>query len=120
MCIRDRSTWDYIFLKKREMLPRKGTKEIFRDCLKLVPKMIENKEKVAATRLLIVREFRKNKDIADETTVEALRMNAIRGISNYLVFTAKDEYMKNKSHYDRMQHPQTLDLGDEHEQQRYR
>jgi len=47
------------------MLPQKTTKNILRDCLKLVPNMVKEEQKVLAVRKLVIQEFRKNKDLTD-------------------------------------------------------
>lgn len=73
-------------------LPEKSTLEIFRDCLKLVPRMVIEPPKINAVRLLIKREFEKNRKESDSEKIDSLRFNAIRGISNYLIFMVKEEY----------------------------
>lgn len=81
--------------KAMNMLPNKSTREIFRDCLRLIPKMVHEPNKVTAVRRLVKNEFYKNKHITDPEKIQSLRFGAIRGISNYLLLTIKDEYQKN-------------------------
>ncbi len=90
-------------------LPEKSTLEIFRDCLKLVPRMVTERPKINAVRILIKREFEKNKTEADAEKIDSLRFNAIRGISNYLIFMVKEEY-KSKP-------PQQIFQQDENEEE---
>lgn len=73
-------------------LPEKSTLEIFRDCLKLIPRMVDERNKIQAVRKLLKNEFLKNKNVQDQTKIDDLRFNAIRGISNYLIFKVKDQY----------------------------
>ena len=77
------------------LLPNKSTLEIFRDCLRLIPKMVQEPNKVIAVRSLVKREFNKNRFEKDPEKIEALRFGAIRGISNYLLLTVRAEYQKN-------------------------
>lgn len=77
------------------LLPNKSTLEIFRDCLRLIPKMVHEPNKVRAVRALVKKEFHKNRLETDPEKIEALRFNAIRGISNYLLLTVRAEYEKN-------------------------
>lgn len=76
-------------------LPNKRTLEIYRDCLRLIPKMVSEPKKVKAVRQLIKNEFYKNKNEKNEEKIQMLRFNAIRGISNYLLMVVKEEYQKN-------------------------
>lgn len=73
-------------------LPEKSTLEILRDCFKLVPRMVVDPPRINAVRLLIRREFEKNRTESDPEKIDLLRFNAIRGISNYLIFMVKEEY----------------------------
>ena len=77
------------------LLPNKSTREIFRVCLRLIPKMMSEPNKIIAVRKLVKHEFNKNKFEKDQEKIESLRYNAIRGISNYLLLTVKQEYEKN-------------------------
>lgn len=49
-------------------------------------------------RLIVGAEFRRNNGETDEAKVEELKFNAVRGLSNYLLYEAasKDEQMKSK------------------------
>ncbi len=76
-------------------LPNKSTLEIFRDCLRLIPKMVHEPNKVLAVRKLVKNEFLRNSKEKDPEKIQSLRYNAIRGISNYLLIMVKDEYVKN-------------------------
>ncbi|KAL4505287.1 hypothetical protein ABPG72_016354 [Tetrahymena utriculariae] len=77
------------------MIPNKSTKEIFRDCLKCIPSMVKDQHKIFAVRSVLRKEFEKNKEETDAQKIEALRNNAIRGISNYMIYLIKSEYLKN-------------------------
>ena len=77
------------------LLPNKSTLEIFRDCLRLIPKMVHEPNKVIAVRKLLKQEFFKHRNEKDPEKIQSLRFNAIRGISNYLLIIVKDEYQKN-------------------------
>jgi hypothetical protein len=43
------------------MLPNKSTLEIFRDCLKVIPRMVQEEKKIISVRELLKKEFLKNK-----------------------------------------------------------
>jgi hypothetical protein len=81
----------------------KSTKAILRDCLKVVPFMKENNQNIniSLTRKMILSEFRKNKEVQNQSQIEMLRKNAIIGMSNYYVNSIKEEYIRNKHIYDR-------------------
>eukprot|EP01015_Nassula_variabilis_P008004 TRINITY_DN1625_c0_g1_i5.p3 TRINITY_DN1625_c0_g1~~TRINITY_DN1625_c0_g1_i5.p3 ORF type:complete len:115 (+),score=33.17 TRINITY_DN1625_c0_g1_i5:64-408(+) len=92
MCIRDRRR---VHGDNMSLLAKRTTKEIFRDCLKVVPFMLQEPNKIAVVRRMFIQEFRKNQHETDNEKIEELRQNAVRGLSNYLIFTVKDEYLKN-------------------------
>ena len=80
----------------------KTSKEILRDCLKVVPFMKENNKNlnIIATRNMIKSEFRKNQNEQDLQKINDLRRLAIVGMSNYYVNMVKEQYLKNKDFYD--------------------
>lgn len=47
---------------------------IYRDCLKLLARMLDDSYKVQAARLLLRREFEKNKDEFDTQKIHAMKM----------------------------------------------
>ena len=85
-----------------KLLNNKTTKEILRDCLKVVPFMKENNKNLSIkiTRKMILNEFRKNKNIQDLKKINDLRRLAIEGMSNYYVNMVKQQYLNNKDFYD--------------------
>lgn len=48
-----------------QLIENRSTQLIFRDCLKLAPKMVEDPVRVLAIRRLLKHEFSKNKDVYD-------------------------------------------------------
>jgi hypothetical protein len=66
--------------------PIRTTTELFRDCLRLVNHVAGWHSKKGATlRKIVASEFRKNAAVEDEQKIEALRGNAVRALSNYLM-----------------------------------
>ena len=75
----------------------RSTKLIFRDCLRLISRMGLPPQNIPSVRKLVKIEFYKNKGVTDEKKINELRSNAIRGISNYLIFSIKEQYKNNQS-----------------------
>ena len=63
--------------------------------MKLIPTMVKDEKKIKAVKSVVISEFRKNSEVRNEKEIEKLRDNAIRGISNYMIFMIKEEYLKN-------------------------
>lgn len=77
----------------------KSTPQIYRDCLRLVKHMAGKSSKATALNRIISAEFKKNAKIIDEDKIEALKSNAVRGLSNYLMIesSSKDERFQKHS-----------------------
>lgn len=61
--------------------------QLYRDCLRLVRHVAPGSSaKSNALRSIVRQEFSKNRDLQDPQQIEALRANAIRALSNYLLF----------------------------------
>ena len=67
--------------------PIRSIPELFRDCLRLVNHVAGGRTsaKGVALRKIVASEFRKNSEVKDEQAIEALRGNAVRALSNYLM-----------------------------------
>ena len=97
--------------------------QLYRDCLRLVRYVAPgtSKKNIALSRI-VRQEFAKNRDVTDETQIQTLQANAIRALSNYLVFSSSNQDPKVtqavKSFHDR--HVQSLAREDEHQQQQQR
>jgi len=74
----------------------KTTVQLYRDCLRLIKYVAGDSAKGRQMRLMVGGEFRRHKDETDPEKIEELRFNAIRGLSNYLLFEAasKDDQMR--------------------------
>jgi len=70
----------------KQAVQGKSTVQLYRDCLRVVDHMAANSPKGFAMRTLIRGEFRKNAKEEDEEKIEALKMNAARGLANYLLY----------------------------------
>ena len=86
------------------MMPTKTTLGLLRDCLKVVPFMTNsNNPKINSNvRSMIMAEFRKFEHLQDEAEIEKKRMIAIKGISNYYVYSVKELYLKEKKEEEEM------------------
>eukprot|EP00903_Cladosiphon_okamuranus_P008251 g7942.t1 len=58
---------------------------LYRDCLRLVDHIASKSPKGQQLRLILRTEFKKNMAETDPVKIAALKGNAIRGLSNYLV-----------------------------------
>lgn len=69
------------------------SKQLYRDCLRLINHIAGKSTKAQKLTKIVGGEFRKNAMVKDENQVAALKANAIRGLSNYLMMeaSAKDE-----------------------------
>ena len=59
--------------------------QLYRDCLRMVKHIGGNSSKGLALRKIVRVNFRKNIGERDERKIEALKADAIRALSNYLV-----------------------------------
>jgi len=61
--------------------------QLYRDCLRLINHIAPGTSpKAMALRTLVQSEFQKSKDINDDQQIEALKSNAIRALSNYMLY----------------------------------
>ena len=77
--------------------PLKTVPQLFRDCLRLVNHVAgRDSAKGINLRKIVGSEFRKNKNEEDEATIDALKGNAVRALSNYLMLSSlsKDKSFK--------------------------
>ncbi|TYZ62747.1 hypothetical protein PybrP1_000188 [[Pythium] brassicae (nom. inval.)] len=70
--------------------------QLYRDCMRLAKHIGGKSKKGEAIRSLIRREFEKGRAEVDPEKIEALKTNAIRGLSNYLVLanSSKDKQLQ--------------------------
>ena len=64
----------------------KTTPQLYRDCLRLVNHIGGQSAKGGAMKLMVNTEFRKHADVTDEKQLEGLRANAVRALSNYMLY----------------------------------
>jgi len=77
--------------------PLKSVPALFRDCLRLVNHVAgKNGAKSVNIKRIVRGEFSKNKEVSDAATIDALRGNAVRALSNYLMLSSlsKDKTFK--------------------------
>jgi hypothetical protein len=74
----------------------RSSKDLYRDCLKLVKHIAGRSKKAHSINKIINMEFRRNALVEDEDMVAILKANAVRGLSNYLMIEAssKDQRFK--------------------------
>ncbi|CAN0051491.1 unnamed protein product [Heterosigma akashiwo] len=77
---------------------QRTTIQLYRDCMRLVQHIAGKSKKGDNIRRIVGGEFRKNKDEKDEAKIEALKANAVRALSNYLVLESgmKDAQLKTR------------------------
>lgn len=66
----------------------RSTRDLYRDCLKLVKHIAGNSRKADQIKIILRKEFMRNADIKDEDQISSLKANAVRGLSNYLMIEA--------------------------------
>jgi hypothetical protein len=73
--------------------------QLFRDCLRMVNHVAGKSPKGLRLRQIVRGEFKRNALITDNLKIEALKANAIRALSNYLMMesSASDKKFKQKS-----------------------
>lgn len=78
----------------------KSTKDLYRDCLRLIIHIAGRSRKSDNIRRVVRNEFRKNALIEDEDQIATLKAHAVRGLSNYLMIEAasKDKRLQEMSH----------------------
>mmetsp|Transcript_8860 Transcript_8860/g.15607 ORF Transcript_8860/g.15607 Transcript_8860/m.15607 type:complete len:94 (+) Transcript_8860:201-482(+) len=76
----------------------KSVPQLYRDSLRLIRHIAGNSPKAQNLRQVVGQEFRRSADETDENKIEALKYNAVRALSNYLLYeaAAKDEQMQRK------------------------
>uniref|UniRef100_A0A7S3PD97 Complex 1 LYR protein domain-containing protein n=1 Tax=Aplanochytrium stocchinoi TaxID=215587 RepID=A0A7S3PD97_9STRA len=76
----------------------KTTVQIYRDSLRLIKHIAGESPKAHNIRNVVRQEFRRNSNVTDPQKIEDLKFNAVRGLSNYLVYQAamKDEQIQRK------------------------
>ncbi|KAG6611118.1 Complex 1 LYR protein [Phytophthora cinnamomi] len=69
------------------------TIQLYRDCMRLAKHIGGNSKKGQAIKELVRREFEKGRSETDPEKIEALKANAVRGLSNYLMLanSSKDQ-----------------------------
>jgi len=66
----------------------KTTVQIYRDSLRLIKHIAGDSPKAQNIRNVVRQEFRRNANETNPETIENLKFNAVRGLSNYLVYQA--------------------------------
>lgn len=66
----------------------KTSLQIYRDCLRLVKHIAGNSPKAKKVTLIVKNEFRKHSTVTDAEQVHQLKFNAVRALSNYLLYEA--------------------------------
>ena len=69
----------------------RSTRDLYRDCLKLVKHIAGNSRKADQIRIILKKEFMKNANVKDEDQISSLKANAVRGLSNYLMIEASSK-----------------------------
>ena len=59
--------------------------QLFRDCLRVAKRVGGRTAKGSALRSAVRIEFEKHRDETDKDTIEQLKSDAVRGLSNYLI-----------------------------------
>ncbi|KAG7397489.1 hypothetical protein PHYBOEH_000641 [Phytophthora boehmeriae] len=72
------------------------TIQLYRDCMRLAKHIGGSSKKGLAIKQLVRREFEKGRHETDPEKIEALKANAIRGLSNYLMLanSSKDQRLQ--------------------------
>ena len=75
---------------------QKTTLHLYRDCLRLVKHIAGTGPKSNTIKITIRKEFENHRHVTDPIKIEELKSGAIRGLSNYLVYSsaAKDKRIK--------------------------
>ena len=71
--------------------------ELYRDCLRLVRHIAPGESpKALALRSTVRQQFKQHMNETNEAQIEALKANAVRGLSNYMLFQSakKDDQLK--------------------------
>lgn len=74
------------------------TIKLYRDCFRLINHISGKSQKSKSLRRVVGGEFRKNRGVTDPATLDALKGNAVRALSNYLMMESatKDERFREK------------------------
>ena len=79
------------------MTSAKPVHALYRDCLRVVRLNAgANSPKAMKLRAIVAGEFRKNANVKDPEKVEALKFNAVRALSNYLVYESMADKARKK------------------------
>ena len=72
--------------------------QLFRDCLRLIQHIAGNSAKSKQLRVIVRGEFKRNARVTDPSTIDNLKSNAIRALSNYMMMESanKDAKFKEK------------------------
>ena len=73
--------------------------QLYRDCFRLAHRIGGRSAKGDALRSMLRTEFRKNAGETDAARIDELKQNAVRGLSNYLIYAnaQKDPRLAGKS-----------------------
>ncbi|KAG7357064.1 complex 1 LYR family protein [Nitzschia inconspicua] len=85
--------------------------ELYRDCLRLVRHIAPgDSPKAIALRQTVRQQFQQNQNETNESQIEVLKANAIRALSNYMLFQSaqKDGHLK-KAMTDQVSHVKRRD-----------
>jgi Complex 1 protein (LYR family) len=74
------------------------TIKLYRDCFRLINHIAGKSQKSQSLKRVVGGEFRKNRDVTDPALLDALKGNAVRALSNYLMMESatKDERFREK------------------------
>jgi hypothetical protein len=92
-----------------------ATNQLYRHCLRLVSHVGGNSAKGKQLRKLVRIEFIKNKDESDESKIKALKNNAVRALTNYLMMESsmKDQRLRDKANVYKSAALDSLKKGDD-------
>mmetsp|Transcript_2292 Transcript_2292/g.4240 ORF Transcript_2292/g.4240 Transcript_2292/m.4240 type:complete len:108 (-) Transcript_2292:193-516(-) len=92
-----------------------ATNQLYRHCLRLVNHVGGNSAKGKQLRKIVRVEFMKNKDVTDESKINALKNNAVRALTNYLMMESsmKDQRLRDKANTFKTDALNSLKEGDD-------
>ena len=67
-----------------------STRKLYRDCLRLCNHVGADSPKGMAMKAMVKQEFGKYKNVTEEKHIEFLQNDAVRALTNYLVFETKE------------------------------
>ena len=79
--------------------PTRSVAQLYRDCLRLVNHVAGKSAKGTSLTTIVRGEFRRNANVIDPNQLDALKGNATRALSNYLMLesVSQDERLKDRS-----------------------